>query len=138
MAISVSENNVFPLRYERRFYIPEDDILQSYRLENLKSYMINRLRGTGSILYTTQFSVYFVSLVEQLFLETEMCKAIVRRSETKETKGRKMSGGGPQMFEFQEKRRAVWCSRTPSARRLADADVKLRRPDTATRTVVPF
>jgi hypothetical protein len=30
--------NVFPVRYELGFYIPEDDILHSHRRENLKSY----------------------------------------------------------------------------------------------------
>jgi hypothetical protein len=30
---------VSPVRYELGFYIPEDDILHSYRRENLKSYI---------------------------------------------------------------------------------------------------
>jgi hypothetical protein len=30
---------VFPVRYELGFYIPQDDILHSHRLENLKSYI---------------------------------------------------------------------------------------------------
>jgi hypothetical protein len=29
-----------PVRYELGFYIPEDDILHSYRRENLKPFMI--------------------------------------------------------------------------------------------------
>jgi hypothetical protein len=28
-----------PVRYELGFYIPEDDIIQSHRRENLKSYI---------------------------------------------------------------------------------------------------
>jgi hypothetical protein len=28
-----------PVKYELRFYIPEDDILHSHRRENLKSYI---------------------------------------------------------------------------------------------------
>jgi hypothetical protein len=31
---------VSPVKYELRFYIPEDDILHSDRRENLKSYMV--------------------------------------------------------------------------------------------------
>jgi hypothetical protein len=31
--------NVFPVRYELGFYIPEDDILHSHRRENFKSYI---------------------------------------------------------------------------------------------------
>jgi hypothetical protein len=31
---------VSPLRYELRFYIPEDDILHSHRREYLKSYVV--------------------------------------------------------------------------------------------------
>jgi hypothetical protein len=31
---------VSPVRYELGFYIPEDGILHSHRLENLKPYMI--------------------------------------------------------------------------------------------------
>jgi hypothetical protein len=31
---------VSPVKYEIRFYIPEDDILHSHSRENLKSYMI--------------------------------------------------------------------------------------------------
>jgi hypothetical protein len=30
---------VSPVKYELRFYIPEDDILHSHRRENLKSYL---------------------------------------------------------------------------------------------------
>jgi hypothetical protein len=30
---------VSPVRYELRFYIPENDILHSHRLVNLKSYI---------------------------------------------------------------------------------------------------
>jgi hypothetical protein len=30
---------VFPVKYEQGVYIPEDDILHSHRLENLKSYI---------------------------------------------------------------------------------------------------
>jgi hypothetical protein len=30
---------MFPLRYEMGFYIPEDGILHSHRLRNLKSYI---------------------------------------------------------------------------------------------------
>jgi hypothetical protein len=32
---------VSPVRYELGFYIPEDDILHSYRRENLKYYIVN-------------------------------------------------------------------------------------------------
>jgi hypothetical protein len=32
--------NVFPVRYDLSFCIPEDGILHSHRSENLKSYMI--------------------------------------------------------------------------------------------------
>jgi hypothetical protein len=32
---------VSPVRYELGFYIPEDDILHSHCLENLKSYMVS-------------------------------------------------------------------------------------------------
>jgi hypothetical protein len=31
---------VSPVKYELGFYIPEDDILHSHRLKNLKSYYI--------------------------------------------------------------------------------------------------
>jgi hypothetical protein len=31
---------VSPVKYELDFYIPDDDILQSHRRENLKSYTI--------------------------------------------------------------------------------------------------
>jgi hypothetical protein len=33
------KRNVFPVRYERDFYIAEDGILHSYRRENLKSHV---------------------------------------------------------------------------------------------------
>jgi hypothetical protein len=34
---------VSPVKYEIGFYMPEDDILHSYRCENLKSYMLHIL-----------------------------------------------------------------------------------------------
>jgi hypothetical protein len=34
---------VLSVRYERGFYIPEDDILHSHRRENLKSYIVNEV-----------------------------------------------------------------------------------------------
>jgi hypothetical protein len=36
---------VSPVKYELGFYIPEDDILRSHRLENLKSYKDIRVCG---------------------------------------------------------------------------------------------
>jgi hypothetical protein len=44
---------MFPVRYELGFYTPEDGILHSHRLENLKSYIVFLiylldLGGTGS------------------------------------------------------------------------------------------
>jgi hypothetical protein len=36
---------VSPVKYEMTFYIPEDDILHSHRLENLKSYILIQVIG---------------------------------------------------------------------------------------------
>jgi hypothetical protein len=37
---------VLPVRYEQEFYIPEDGILNSYRREDLKSYIALTLLGS--------------------------------------------------------------------------------------------
>jgi hypothetical protein len=36
----IGDYNMFPMRYELSFYIPEDDILHSLRREKLKSYIV--------------------------------------------------------------------------------------------------
>jgi hypothetical protein len=43
---------VSPVRYELGFYIPEDDILHSRRLENLKSYILMTFwKEDGKLMY---------------------------------------------------------------------------------------
>jgi hypothetical protein len=41
---------VSPVRYKLGFYIPEDGILHSHRLENLKSYEVESLRKLAVVL----------------------------------------------------------------------------------------
>jgi hypothetical protein len=45
---------VLPVKYELRFYIPEDDILHSHLRENLKSYIDMEIdvREIGLVLWT--------------------------------------------------------------------------------------
>jgi hypothetical protein len=48
------ESNVFPVKYELRFYISEDGVLHSHRRGNLKSYKnLNQLHPDERIISIT-------------------------------------------------------------------------------------
>jgi hypothetical protein len=50
---------VSPVKYEKGFYIPEDDILHSHNRENLKSYMLGNDHGISEVSYLNKSLVLF-------------------------------------------------------------------------------
>jgi hypothetical protein len=61
----LQRRNVFLVRYEVRFYIPEDGILHSHRCENFKSYLFGVAEVLGMIYNASAFRVE-TNIVEQI------------------------------------------------------------------------
>jgi hypothetical protein len=77
---------VSPVRYELRFYVPEDDILHSYRREDLKSYLpltgwsMWRRRNVSAVKYELGFYIPEYDILHSHRRENSKSYRLVQRS----------------------------------------------------------